>query len=194
MTFQSGGDELSVPTSSDAARMLREITPVTRRSRQLTRNAALGRPLLAWGLAWMAGAALFQWVPEPAGAVLGSVPCAGALAVCWLVRSPDVRLPGRRRFALLWFALLASSPLLVAVAAPANAKIMTVFLASVWAVGMVLYGIATEDVPLAVVGLVIVVLAGAARIVFPGAAMIIVGIGGGLGMASLGYWRTRWRR
>ncbi len=174
--------------------MLREITPVTRRSRQLARAAALGRPLLAWGLAWMTGAALFQWIPGVAGVLAGCVPCAAALAVCWLARSPDVRLPGRRRFALLWFALLASSPLLVAVAAPANDKLTAVFLAGLWAMGMVLYGIATEDVPLAVLGLAIVVLAGAARIAFPGLALIIVGIGGGLGMTSLGCWRTRWSR
>jgi hypothetical protein len=193
MTFQPGGEELSVPTSSDATRILREITPVTRRSRQLTRDAVIARPLLAWGLAWMTGAVLFQRVPGSAGVILGSVPCVGAAAVCWLARSPHVRLPAGRRFMLLWFALLASSPLLVAVVAPGNPRLAAVFLFGLWAVGMVLYGIAAQDVPLAVIGFAIVTMASVARLADPGAAMLIVGIGGGLGMALLGCWRMRWR-
>jgi hypothetical protein len=135
MTFQPPGEELGVPKSSDAARILREIAPVVRRSRRLTRDARPARPLLAW----MAGAVLFQYVPESVGAVLGSLPGTLAVAVTWLARSRDVRLPAERRFAVLWFVLLASSPLLVAVAAPANVRLMVVFLASLLAVGLVLY-------------------------------------------------------
>jgi hypothetical protein len=194
MTFYPGGEDVGVPTSSDAARILREIAPVTQRSRRLTRDATLAGPLLAWGLAWMAGAVLFQYVPEPVGTILGSLSCALAAAVTWLARPQEVRLPGQRRFALLWLALLASSPLLVAVAAPANARLMVVFLTSLWAVGMVLYGIGTQDVPMAVVGSATVTMAAAARLADPGTAVLFVGIGGGLAMTLLGSWRMRWRR
>jgi hypothetical protein len=191
MTIHPGSEGFSVPAASDAQQMLRDIAPVARRSRRLTRDAAAARPLLAWGLAWMAGAVLYQYVAGPAGAILGSVPAIGAVAVTWLMRSRDVRLPAERRFALIWLGFLASSPLLVAVAAPPNARLMVVFLASLWAVGMVLYGIGTGDVPLAVVGLVTAGAAAAARIAAPGAAMLIVGIVGGLGMALLGASRMR---
>ena len=60
-----------MPTSADAARILEEITPVSRRSRRLARDVTFARPLLAWGLAWAVGAILFQFVPGASGAVLG---------------------------------------------------------------------------------------------------------------------------
>jgi hypothetical protein len=182
-----------VPTSADATRILEEITPVTRRSRRLARDVALARPLLAWGLAWAAGAVLFQFIPGAVGMVLGLTACAVAAAVTWIVRPREVRLGSERRIAALWFVLLAVSPLLVAVAAPADARVLTVFLASLWAVGMLLYGIGVQDTPLAVIGLVIVMVAAATRIAAPGAAVLAVGLTGGAGMAALGGWRMRWR-
>jgi hypothetical protein len=195
MTFYPAGEDSGAPTSADdATRMLREIAPVTQRSRQLARDATLARPLLAWGLAWMAGAAAFQYVPGPGGTILGSAATAAAAAVSWLVRPREVRLPTERRFAVMWFAFLVSSPLLVAVAAPANARLMAVFLASLWAVGMVMCGIGMQDVPLAVVGSAILVTAAVARIAAPGAAVLVVGLVGGVGMAALGAWRMRWKR
>jgi hypothetical protein len=194
MTINPPGEEFRMPTSADAARILQEITPVSRRSRRLARDVTLARPLLAWGLAWAAGASLFQFVPGVSGAVLGTAVCAAALAVTWLARPREVRRPNERRFSLLWLVLFATSPLLVVVAAPANARVMVVFLASVWAVGMLLYGIGVQDLPLAMVGLAIVAVAAAARIAAPHLAMLIVGIAGGLGMAGLGGWRMRWQR
>jgi hypothetical protein len=194
MAFNPECEDFRVPTSVDASRILEELAPVTRRSRRLARDVAFARPLLAWGLAWMVGAVLFQFVQGAAGAVLGTAGCACAAAVTWLVRPREVRLNTERRFALIWFVLLAISPLLVAVAAPPNARIMAVFLASLWAVGMLLYGVGVRDLPLAAVGLAIVVVAAATRIMAPHAAMLIVGIMGGLGMALLGGWRMRWKR
>ena len=82
---------------------------------------------------------------------------------------------------------------LVAVAAPSSTRVLTVFLASLWAVGMLLYGIGVQDTPLAVIGLVIVMVAAATRIAAPGAAVLAVGLTGGAGMAALGGWRMRWR-
>jgi hypothetical protein len=194
MTVNPQGEDFQVPTSADASRLLQEITPVTRLSRRFTRDVMFARPLLAWGLAWTAGAIFFQFLPGAAGEVLGTVVCAGAAAITWLVRPHEVRLHTERRFALLWFVLLAISPLLIAVAAPPDARVLVVLLASVWAVGMLLYGIGAQDHPLAVVGLGTLVIAAAARIMAPHEAVLIVGIGGGLGMAGLGGWRMRWRR
>jgi hypothetical protein len=193
MTADPPGEELHVPTSADASRILAEITPVTRRSRRLARDVTLARPLLAWGLAWTAGAIVFQFVPGLTGAALGTAACAGAAAASWAVRPREVRLGSERRLALLWVVFLAISPLLVAVTAPANAHVLAVFLASWWAVGMLLYGVGVRDVPLAVVGLVIVVVAAGARILAPGSAVLAVGVAGGLAMTGLGGWRMRWK-
>jgi hypothetical protein len=90
--------------------------------------------------------------------------------------------------------LMGTSPLLVAVAAPGNAKVTAVFLGSLWAVGMLLYGIGVRDLPLAAIGLAIVLVAAATRIAVPGQSMIIVGVTGGLAMAAVGTWRMRWKR
>jgi hypothetical protein len=194
MTFSPRGEDYRAPTSADAARILQEITPVTRRSRRLARDVTFARPLLAWGLAWTAGAIVFQFVPSPGGAIGGSAVCAVAAASTWLVRPREVRLNHERRFTLLWLVLLASSPFLVAVAQPANGRVLAVFLGSVWAVGMLLYGIGVQDLPLAAIGLGILLAAAATRIEAPHQAMLIVGVAGGLAMASLGGWRMRWKR
>jgi hypothetical protein len=193
MAADPPGQDFHVPTSADASRILGEITPVTRRSRRLARDVTLARPLLAWGLAWTVGAIVFQFVPSPAGAVIGTAACAGAAAATWMVRPREVRLGFERRLALLWVIFLAISPLLVAVAAPANAHLLAVLLASWWAIGMLLYGVGIQDAPLAVVGLAIVIVAAGTRMLAPGSAMLAVGVTGGLAMAALGGWRMRWR-
>ena len=209
MAFDPRGENFSAPTAADASRILDEITPVSRRSRQLARDVmawaldhwmvgrparACTRPLLAWGLAWMAGATLYEFIPGRAGALLGTAACAAALAVTWLVRPREVRLDNERRFGALWFVFLAVSPLLIAVVQPPDGHVMTVLLGSLWAVGMLLYGIGVRDISLAALGLAIVMLAAATRVAAPGAALLAVGLAGGLGMAALGGWRMRWKR
>jgi hypothetical protein len=182
------------PTSADASRILAEIAPVTRRSQQLQRDVTMGVPLLGWGLAWLVGSLVYQYVRGPAGAVLGLAACAGAATVTRVVRPREIRRNTEKRFALAWVVLFVISPLLVVIAAPANPRIVAVFLASLWATGMLLYGIGVRDVPLAVLGLVIVVVAAVTRVVAPHEAVLAVGLAGGLGMTGLGGWRMRWRR
>jgi hypothetical protein len=194
LAFDPRGENFSAPTAADASRILDEITPVSRRSRQLARDVTFARPLLAWGLAWMAGATLYEFIPGRAGALLGTAACAAALAVTWLVRPREVRLDNERRFGALWFVFLAVSPLLIAVVQPPDGHVMTVLLGSLWAVGMLLYGIGVRDISLAALGLAIVMLAAATRVAAPGAALLAVGLAGGLGMAALGGWRMRWKR
>jgi hypothetical protein len=194
MTADPHGPGRPTPTSADASRILAEIEPVARRSQQLTRDVALGVPLLGWGLAWLAGSLLFQYLHGPAGAVLGAAACAGAATVTRLVRPREIRFHTEKRFALAWVVLFVTSPVLVLIAAPANARITVVFLASLWAVGMLLYGIGTRDAPLAGLGAAIVVAAATARLLTPHTAVLVVGLVGGLGMIGLGGWRLRWRR
>jgi len=194
MATSQPGENVDVPTSSDAVRLLGEIAPVARRSQRLARDVTMARPLLTWGLAWITGSVLFQYVRSPDGAVLGLLACAAAIAVNWLVRPREVRRTTERRFGLGWFVLMGTSPLLVAVAQPGNTKLTAVFLGCLWAVGMLLYGIGVRDWPLAAVGLLIVLLAAAMRIALPGQAMITAGVAGGLAMAAVGGWRLRWRR
>ena len=194
MTVDPQRDSAGLPTPADASRILAEIGPVTRRSQRLTRDVTMGLPLLAWGLAWLAGALLFQYLPGPAGPGLGLAACAAAAVVTRLVRPREVRRHTENRFALAWLVLFVTSPLLVLIAAPANSRILVVFLASLWAVGMLLYGIGVRDLPLAALGAIIVVVATVARLAVPHEAVLAVGLAGGLGMAGLGAWRLRWRR
>jgi hypothetical protein len=107
----------------------------------------LARRLLARGLAWTAGGISYQFATRLAGAILGTAACAATAT--WAVRPRDVRLGSERRFALIWVVFLAISPLLVAVAAPANAHVIVPFLASSWAVARLLSGPGLQDLPLA---------------------------------------------
>jgi hypothetical protein len=194
MTADQRDEGCRVPTSADASRILAEITPVTRRARQLARDVTFARPLLAWGLAWVAGALMYEFVRGVPGIALGLAACAGAAAVSWLVRPREVRLHSEQRFAQLWIALFATSPLLVIVVAPANGHILVAFLGCLWAVALLLYGVGVKDIPLATVGLTTVAAAAVARLAAPGVIMLAVGLAGGLGMAALGGWRMRWKR
>ena len=114
----------------------------------------------------------------------------------WLYRTGLAEEVRRRERMLYRSVAIAScaAPLLVVIAEPANPRIVAVFLASLWATGMLLYGIGVRDVPLAVLGLVIVVVAAVIRLVAPHEAVLAVGLAGGLGMTGLGGWRMRWRR
>jgi hypothetical protein len=194
MNADPRGADARPPTSADASRILADIAPVTRRSQQLTRDVTMGVPLGAWGLAWLVGALVFQYVGAPAGPVLGLAVCAVAAVVTRVVRPREVRLHTEKRFALAWLVLFVTSPLLVVIAAPVNARILVAFLASLWATGMLIYGIGVRDVALAVLGLTIVVVAAATRLLAPHDAVLAVGLAGGLGMTGLGGWRLRWRR
>jgi hypothetical protein len=174
--------------------MLREITPVSVRSRQLARDVTVARPLLAWGLGWIAAAIFYQEIPGPAGVVLAAVACACASAVTWLARPRHVRFrEAERRFASLWIVLFATSPLLVLVAAPANARTLIALLISLWAVGMLLYGVGVNDRPLAGVGLLTLLTAAVTRPIDLGAVVLATGLVGGVGMTALGAWRMRWK-
>lgn len=184
-----------VPTSADASRMLREITPVSSRSRRLARDVTWARPLLIWGLAWTSATIVYQLLPRPAGPALGFAACAAAAAASWIVRPREVRFrETERRAALLWAVLFLTSPLLVLVIAPANAPILIAFLASLWAVGLLLYGVGVRDIPLAAIGLLTLVAAAITRPVDLGAVVLATGLTGGLGMTALGTWRMRWKR
>jgi hypothetical protein len=194
MNADPPGTDARPPTSADASRMLADIAPVARRSQQLTRDVTMGVPLAAWGLAWLTGALLFQYVRWPVGAWLGLAVCGVAAVVNRVVRPREVRLHTEKRFALAWLVLFVTSPLLVVIVAPANARVLTVFLASLWATGMLIYGIGVRDVALAVLGLAIVVVAAATRPLIPHETVLAVGLTGGLGMIGLGGWRMRWRR
>ncbi len=194
MTADPHGPGRPTPTSADASRILADIEPVARRSQQLTRDVALGVPLLSWGLAWLAGSLLFQYLHGPAGAVLGAAACVAAATAPRLARPRAIRLHPEKRFARAGGGLVVASPLLVLIAAPANLRITVVFLASLWAVGMLLYGIGTRDIALVGLGAAIVVAAAAARLLVPHSAGLVVGLVGGLGLIGLGGWRLRWRR
>jgi hypothetical protein len=184
-----------IPTSADASQMLREIMPVSSRSRQLARDVAWAQPLLAWGLAWTSGSIMYQLVPGPAGAILGMAACAAAAAVSWVVRPHEVRSrESERRFVQLWAVLFASSPLLVLIAEPISAQVLITLVGGLWAVGLLLYGIGVRDFLFAAIGLLTLVAAAVSRPLDSGAAVLVTGLTGGLGMAALGTWRMRWRR
>jgi hypothetical protein len=185
----------AVPTSADASRMLRDITPVSSRSRRLARDVTWARPLLVWGLAWTVGAIGYQVISGPGGAAFGLGACGTAAAVSWIVRPRHVRFrEAERRLSLLWAVLFATSPLLVLVAEPANARTLIAFLASLWAVGLILYGAGVRDIPLAAAGLLTLTAAAVTRPLDIGAVVLATGLAGGLSMTALGAWRMRWRR
>lgn len=149
----------------------------------------MGRPLLAWGVAWIAGSVALHSLAGWRGSIVGSALCVLATAVSWLGVDRQLVRGFERQFAVGWVVLLLSSPLLVIVVAPPSRDVLVIFLGCLWALGMLLYGIGTNDRPMAAVGLYVLVISAVSRLSFPGGAMVTVGVTGGLGLALLGVRR-----
>ena len=149
----------------------------------------MGRPLLAWGVTWMVGAVALHTLPDWRGAGLGIALCAVAAVVSWRGGDRQLLRGYERRFSVAWVVLLVSSPLLVIVVDPPTTAVLVVFLCCLWAMGMLLYGIATVDRPIVAVGGFILVLSAACRMFVPGSALLMVGLIAGFTLATLGAWR-----
>ncbi len=188
MAVEGPGD---APTAHDASTALAALHPVQRRSRQIIRDAGMGRPLVAWGVAWIAGAVALHVLADWRGAAVGSVLCVLATAVSWLGVDRQLVRGFERQFAVGWMVLLLSSPLLVVVVAPPDRDVLVIFLGCLWALGMLLYGIGTNDRPMAAVGGFVLVISALARLTVPASAMVTVGVTGGLALALLGV-RRMW--
>ncbi len=182
-----GSDD--VTTVGDASTALAGLRPVQRRSRQIIRDTGMGRPLLAWGVAWMAGAVALHALAGWPGPTVGAALCVLAAAVSWLGVDRQLVRGFERQFAVGWVVLLLSSPLLVIVVAPPTRDVLVIFLGCLWALGMLLYGVGTDDRPIAAVGGFIVVISAVSRLFVPAVAMVTAGVMGGLALAVLGIRR-----
>ncbi|RNI20655.1 hypothetical protein [Flexivirga caeni] len=180
-------------TPDEAARSLAALDPVTDRSRRLVATANLNRPLIAWGCAWLVGGLALQLVRGTAGVTVALAGCAVAVAATWGIRSRTVRTGRERRIMAGWSALLVSSALFVVIAAPTDRAGPLIIPAAVWALGMLLFGIAAPDPPLAVAGGAILLIAAAGRVLLDDWVVLLVRVLGGLAMAVTGLARLRER-
>ena len=174
----------------EAARTLDELRAITDRSRRTARAAFTGVPLLAWGVAWMAGYAGLGLLPWATAVPLGLALSACAVLVTVLVRSTEIVSESRGRIAASWVALMVSSPLLAATVAPVPVPTMLVFLGALWGVGLLLLAVGTSDAPLGVVGGIVVAVAASAHVLLGDRSLLVFGLVAGGAMAGLGAVRT----
>ena len=153
----------------------------------------LSRPLIAWGVAWLVGGLAFALVPGGIGSAVGIAVCVGAAIVSWGVRSRSVRTGRERRVAVGWLALMCAAPLFVIIAGPAGVAGALIVAAAVWALGMMLFGIAASDLAVALAGALTLVSAAIARFVPGDGPVAVVGVVGGLTMIVAGLIRRRGR-
>ena len=178
--------------SAAAAATLRDLVGIRARSRRAATRDLLRLPLLFWGLAWIAGFSLLDLAPWPVAVPAGAALAVAAAAGTWLSRArPAVRSGWEHRTRAGWIALLACSPCLVLCISPVPGRVMAAFLGALWGVALLLYAIATGDVPLGVVGGLTVVAAAFCRILLHRYGLLGFGLCAGGAMLALGGWRVR---
>lgn len=178
---------------TEAARALRLADRARHGGRLLSVLRPVSRPLVAWGLAWIVEAAALRLLPRwPA---LGVATAAGVAAVLTtvLARSSEVRSPWAQAAARSWWALLLASAVLVWVLTPLGVPLAgSLFVTGiVWGLGILLYGIASRDRLVTVLGAVVVLLPGPLSTV-PGGldGVFVYGVLAGGAMLGAGLWMT----
>ncbi len=175
-----------------AADTLRDLDAIGSRSRRAATRDLLAVPLLAWGIAWIAGYALLDLAPWRAAVPAGLALAAAAVAATWLSRMHSAVLSGwERRIRTAWAALMLCSPFLVASVSPLPGRVLAAFLGAVWGVGLLLYAIAVADVPLGAAGAFTVLAAAFCRPALHHHALLGFGLCAGGAMLVLGAWRLR---
>lgn len=178
------------PTPADVARTLAELGEIGSRSRRAATSAFVRRPLLLWGLAWLAGFAALDLLPWPLAVPLGVAFALAAALGSRLWQAADAVSGWEARLRWCWAAILGVSPLLVLVVSPVPATRAALLLGALWGLALLLYAVACGDLPLGAVGAVIVVAAAVTRLVdvHP---LLLFGLVGGLAQAGLGLSRMR---
>lgn len=179
-----------VTESAEAAETLRDLRTIGGRSQRAASTALTRIPLAAWGLTWAVGYALLALAPWRLAVPVGCVLALGGALVSWIFRSRQVTSGRERRTRAGWLALLLCSPFLVAVVSPIPARTEALFLGALWGVALLLFAIATLDLPLGVVGALIVLAAGGSRTAAVDRPLLVFGLIAGLAMLALGLWRT----
>jgi hypothetical protein len=173
-----------------AADTLRDLRAIGSRSRQAATRDLIATPLVIWGIAWIVDYALLDLAPWRAAVPAGVALTVVAVAGTWLSRMRAAVLSGwERRVRMAWVALMLCSPFLVTSISPVPGRVLVVFLGALWGVGLLLFAIATGDVPLAAAGALTVLAAAFCRPVLHHYSLLGFGLCAGGAMVTVGTWR-----
>lgn len=179
------------PDPETASQLLAETEEILERQRGAGRAAFTGRPLIAWGIAWLVAYPGFDFLSGAAAMGVTILVVIVASVVSWVPHDRGLRTGFESRIRLGWLAILGASPFLVATVAPVELVPYMLLLGALWSLGMALTGIALRDRALTVVTLLMVALAGLARQQHFAPPMTLYGLTAGLLLVSLGSVRLR---
>lgn len=186
-----------VTEPAEAAETLRDLRTIGGRSQRAASTALTQIPLATWGLAWAVRYALLALAPSPLAVPVGCVLAFGAALVTWIFRSREVTSGRERRTRAGWLALLLCSPFLIAVVSPIPVHPEALFLGALWGVALLLFAIATLDLPLGVVGALIVLAAAGSRIAALDRPLLVFGLIAGWpcsrSASATATWAPIWR-
>lgn len=178
------------PTAAEAAHTLRDLAAIGERSRRIGHAAFTRVPLVIWGTAWIAGYTAFDLLPLRPAIAVGAPLWVLAVVVSRIARNDDVVSGWQRGTRRSWAVVVLCSPLLVLTIMPAPPAVVMLLLGALWGVALLLFAVATGDVVLGGVGVLVVTVAAVARIVVPGHGVLGFGLVAGGAMAVLGLVRT----
>lgn len=182
-------DRTRPPSPAEAAQTLRELSAIRGRSRRVAHATFTRGPLVLWGVAWLLGYAALDTLPWPVAIPAGLALSGAAALGTRLSRSQQVVSGWEQHVQRSWLVLMASSPLLVLTITPAPVHAVPVFLGSLCGVALLLLAVAAGDIPVGVLGAVIVTTAAAVRILAPDHDLLVFGSVAGGAMTALGVCR-----
>lgn len=176
--------------ADEAEQSLRELDALTVRTRRASRSMATGRPLVAWGVAWIIGLAALDLLDGPPRFVVAALAWAAAILVSWLPMRSAIRTGVETRMRWAWVVVLASSPFIVGAARPETSTHALLLIGALWGLAMTLYAVATGDRTFAAAAGAGVVVAGAVSMLDVDDALLWYGVLGGLPLLVLGISRV----
>jgi len=184
----------STISPSEATAALAAANTTMRRSRRAAIGKFARTSLIFWGVAWMVGFSGAQLMPDwRATALWAAVGIAAYALTRWhSATSAGGTVSGwEGPFHRTWWALALGSFALTAITADAQpAAVPWLVNGTLWGIAYIIYGTLAEDRPVGILGVAIVLLAVALRILSPHQALLLFGLGAGGAMAALGVVRT----
>ncbi|WP_147916307.1 hypothetical protein [Ruania zhangjianzhongii] len=175
---------------AQAEQLIRELGSLTDRTRTAGRSLVTGLPLIGWGVAFGAGYTALDLLDGVARLLVLALAWVIGMLCSWLPMRHAIRTGAEGRTRWGWVVVLVASPFLVAAAQPSSWVYIALFLGALWGMAMSLYAVATADVPFAVAGMIVVVVAAVSAVQPLVPELVCFGIGSALPLLIVGVYRT----
>ncbi len=183
-------------TAGEAADALAAARVAMRHSRSAAVGQSLRAPLVYWGVGWVVGYAAAQFLPGWLAFLVWFAFIIGWLAARRAWKSPHDRRPAvisgwEAQVGRAWWIIVLGSTALSLIIEPVPTFVLYLFFGALWGIAYMLYAVVAEDRALGLLGVGVVLLAVAVRLVVPDLSLLLYGLLAGGSTIAFGIARMR---